>query len=590
MNSKVGILNLLLRLWGHVSRRRRLQYLFLLFLMILASFAEVLSIGAILPFLSSLTMPEKIFYHPSARIFISLLQISSPGELVLPLTVFFGFAAIASGLMRLCLLWFSNRLSFATVADLSMSVYRLTLYQPYAVHIARNSSDVIAGITSKTGSVINAFVNILDLISSILIFLSILVVMVTVNPVIALLTFGGFGMIYALVIVFTRSRLQQHSQVTAREGSQMIRLLHEAMGGIRDILLDGSQDEYCNIFLKSILPLRKAQGYVAFLSNSPRYVVEALGMLLIAGLAYYLSLKEGGLLGAIPLLGLLAVGAQKMLPLLQKMYVSWAGIQGNQASLEDTLMLLDQPMPDYADKLQPEPLPFKKEIHFRNLSFRYTPDTPDVLKNLFLAIPKGSRVGFIGTTGSGKSTLLDLLMGLLESTEGVIEVDGVPITNQNCRSWQVHIAHVPQSIFLADTSIEENIAFGIPKERIDHDRVRAAAAQAQIADLIEKMPEKYKTTVGERGVRLSGGQRQRIGIARALYRDADVIIFDEATSALDDNTEKAVMNSIEHLSDQLTILIIAHRISTLEKCDYIVELSDGEIVRVDSFENIMETR
>ncbi|MCF8383435.1 MAG: ABC transporter ATP-binding protein/permease [Chlorobium sp.] len=554
--------------------------------MILASFAEVLSLGAVLPFLSALTRPETIYEHHRAKFFIDILGITSPNQLVFPMTVAFGLAALVSGVMRLFMLWFSTRLSFATVADLSMSVYRHTLYQPYAVHIGRNSSDVIAGISSKTGSVISAFVNILDLISSTLIFVSILFVMLSVNPLIALMAFGGFGLIYALVIGITRSRLQQHSQLIAQESNQMIRLLQEAMGGIRDILLDGSQEEYCNIFRKSIFPLRRSQGNVSFLSNSPRFVVEALGMLLIAGLSYSLSMKEGGLVSAIPLLGLLALGAQRMLPLLQKIYGAWAGIQGNQASLDDALSLLDQQMPEYADEPQPVPLSFRKEIRFRGLSFRYGTDAPRVLTNLDFSIPKGSRIGFIGTTGSGKSTLLDILMGLLEPTEGVIEVDGQSITKQNGRAWQVHIAHVPQSIFLADSSIEENIAFGIPKDRIDKDRVRKAASQAQIAELIETLPEKYKTTVGERGVRLSGGQRQRIGIARALYKEADVIIFDEATSALDSHTEKSVMNAIDDLSKELTVLIIAHRLSTLEKCDYIVELSEGVIQRIAEYKDV----
>jgi ATP-binding cassette subfamily B protein len=210
-----------------------------------------------------------------------------------------------------------------------------------------------------------------------------------------------------------------------------------------------------------------------------------------------------------------------------------------------------------------------------------------VIKNLNLTITKGSRIGFIGTTGSGKSTLLDIIMGLLEPTEGILEIDGQPITMLNHRSWQSHIAHVPQAIFLADSTIEENIAFGVHKNQIDHERVRQAAQQAQIADTIETWPKQYKTFIGERGIRLSGGQRQRIGIARALYKQADLIIFDEATSALDNETEEAVMQAIENLSDDLTILIIAHRLSTLKNCTNIIELSGGEIKRVGSFELIV---
>jgi len=272
---------------------------------------------------------------------------------------------------------------------------------------------------------------------------------------------------------------------------------------------------------------------------------------------------------------------------LQLAYSSWSNIQGAQASLQDAIELLDQPLPDYANQPQAKPLPFKKHIELKNLSFRYTKQTPLVLNKISYVISKGSRTGFIGITGSGKSTLLDIIMGLLQPTAGSLLIDNNLITLANNRAWQAHIAHVPQSIFLADSSIEENIAFGVPKAEIDRNRVQLAARQAQIADIIESWPKKYKTFVGERGIRLSGGQRQRIGIARALYKQADVIIFDEATSALDNDTEQAVMQAIENLGNDLTILIIAHRLTTLKNCTQVVELGDGGIKRIGSYDEIV---
>jgi ATP-binding cassette subfamily B protein len=309
--------------------------------------------------------------------------------------------------------------------------------------------------------------------------------------------------------------------------------------------------------------------------------------MLIAALAYTLAQQSDGIAKAIPVLGALALGAQRMLPMMQQAYASWSSIQGGQASLKDTLDLLDQPLPDYASHPSVNPLPFRNRVLLNQLSFRYSPQSPWVLKDINLHIIKGSRVGFTGTTGSGKSTLLDIVMGLLVPTEGSFEVDGQVITTSNHRAWQAHIAHVPQVIFLADSSIEENVAFGQQKNKIDHERVRRAASQAQIADTIETWPDKYQTFVGERGIRLSGGQRQRIGIARALYKQADVIIFDEATSALDNETEQAVMQAIEGLSEDLTILIIAHRLTTLRNCTQIVELADGGVRRIGSYQEIV---
>ena len=588
MHPTQPIISLLRRLWHHIGPRRQKQFGLLLVLMLLASFAEILSIGAVLPFLGVLTAPERVFAHVAAQPIIKTLGLTAPEQLLLPLTIIFGAAVLGAGAMRLLLLWASTRLSFATGADLGISIYRRTLYQPYAVHCARNSSEVISGISGKANGVIYSIIlPVLTLISASVMLITILIALLSVEPVIALVAFGGFGLIYAFIIRLTRKKLLTDSQCMARESVQAIKSLQEGLGGIRDVLIDGSQATYCQVYRNADLRLRRAQGNSAFIGASPRYGMEALGMLLIAALAYSLAQQADGIAKAIPILGALALGAQRLLPVLQQAYGSWAGIQSGQAALQDTLNLLDQPLPSYADQPAAEPLSFKHTISLKQLAFRYSPQTPYVLEQINLTIAKGSRVGFIGTTGSGKSTLLDIVMGLLQPTDGTLEIDGQAVTTSNNRAWQAHIAHVPQAIFLADSAIEENIAFGVPPNQIDHERVRQAAQQAQIADIIETWPKQYQTFVGERGIRLSGGQRQRIGIARALYKQADVIIFDEATSALDNETEQAVMQAIEGLNEDLTILIIAHRLTTLKNCTQIVELSECGIKRTGSYQDIV---
>ena len=587
MNLNQPLITLLNRLWHHISPRRRGQFWLLLVLMLLASFAEILSIGAVLPFLGVLTAPERIFELPAAQSVVQALRLTEPKQLLLPITIGFGAATLIAGAMRLLLLWAGTRLSFATGADLSNSIYRRTLYQPYAVHCTRNSSEIINGISSKTSSAIGIIVSTLSLISSCIMLFAILIALLAVDPFIAFAAFGGFGLIYAAIIRLTRNRLLINSRVNARESNQVIKSLQEGLGGIRDVLIDGSQDTYCQIYSKADSPLRRAQGNNMFITSSPRYGTEALGMILISVLAYSLAQQPDGIAKAIPILGALALGAQRLLPVLQQVYSSWASIQGSQASLYDALELLDQPLPDYATQSIDQPLPFTHNISLKQLGFRYSSQTPYVLNQINLTIAKGSRVGFIGTTGSGKSTLLDIIMGLLQPTNGSVEIDNQTVTLSNNRAWQAHIAHVPQAIFLADSSIEENIAFGVPKDQIDIERVKHAAQQAQIAESIESWPKQYQTFVGERGIRLSGGQRQRIGIARALYKHADVIIFDEATSALDNETEQAVMQAIEGLSKDLTLLIIAHRLTTLKNCTQIVELGSGGINRMGSYQDIV---
>jgi len=585
------ITQLLGRLWRHISPRRRGQFGLLLILMVLASFAEIFSIGTTLPFLGIFVAPERVFEHAAVQPIIQALGLTAPKQLLLPLTITFGVAAIIAGTMRLLLLWVSTRVSFSTGAHIGADIYRRTLYQPYMVHCTRNSSEVISGISSKTNDVIySTVIPVLTIISSGIMLITILAILLAVEPVITLAAFGSFGLIYTLIIRLTRRQQLINSQSISRESSHVIKSLQEGLGGIRDVLIDGSQAAYCQIYHNADYSLRRAQGSNAFINYSPRYGMEALGMVVIAVLAYLLSQRTDGIVKVIPILGVMALSAQRLLPVLQQAYGAWISIRGSQTSLQDTLELLDQPLPDYANQPVAQPLPFKHSISLKRLGFRYSPQTPHILNHLNLVIAKGGRIGFVGATGSGKSTLLDIIMGLLQPTDGMLEVDGQAVTLGNQRAWQTHVAHVPQAIFLADSSIEENIAFGVPKGQIDRQRVKLAAQQAQIADSIESWPQGYQTFVGERGIRLSGGQRQRIGIARALYKQADVIIFDEATSALDNETEQAVMQAIEGLSKDLTLLIIAHRLTTLKNCTQIVELGGGGIKRVGSYQDIVNQK
>jgi len=558
--------------------------------MLLASFSEILSIGAVLPFLGVLTNPERIFNLTIMNPVIQILNLNKPEDLLLPVTIFFGLMAIMAGIMRLLLLWSSTKLSFSTGADFGIDIYRRTLYQNYAVHCSRNSSEIISGITGKSNTVIyGVILPILTLISSSVMLIAILAFLLVINPFVACVAFIGFGFIYLMIIALTRKQLTINSRNVADESTSAIKSLQEGLGGIRDVLIDGSQEIHCQIYHYADSLMRRSQGNNLFISQSPRYAMEALGMVLIASIAYSLEGESNGIVKAIPILGALALGAQRLLPVLQQAYSSWSTIQANRISLKDVLDLLKQPLPDDTNEDSSRMLPFNSTIKLNQISFRYSFKMPTVLNQIDLTIKKGDRVGFVGPTGCGKSTLLDIVMALLQPTDGAIKIDNQLITIKNQRLWQKHIAHVPQSIYLSDSSIEENIAFGVPKEKIDFNRIKQSAEQAQIKDMIESLPQKYKTLVGERGVRLSGGQRQRIGIARALYKKADVIIFDEATSALDNETENEVMSAIENLSDKLTILIIAHRLTTLKNCSYIVQLGDGAIKKIGSYKEMVNS-
>ena len=575
------------KLWQHLTKRRRKQFWLLLILMIVSSIMEIISIGAVVPFLGALTSPEEIYQHHLTQPLIQVLEITAPDQLLLPLTIIFIMATLIAATIRLLLLYASTRLSYATGADLSIDIYRRTLYQDYSIHTSRNSSEIINSIITKTNTVIgHILVPLLTFISSVVIMLGIISIVFTINAQVALITFSIFAFLYWIITFLTKKALQKNSQLIADQSTQMVKSLQEGLGGIRDVLIDGTQEFYCKLYQSSDLSLRRASGDNLFIGSSPRHLMEAIGMILIAILAYTLTLQEGGVLVAIPILGALAIGAQKLLPVLQQVYSSYSTIKGANSSFIDVLNVLNQPLSHGASQDLIKPISFKQEIVFKDLSFRYTKDTPWILKNVNLSFKKGETIGFIGVTGSGKSTLLDILMGLLPPTSGELLIDGVAITQENRRSWQMHISHVPQNIYLADSTIRENIAFGVRPDKIKDHKVSQAAQQAQIVEMINNLKNKYKDFIGERGVQLSGGQRQRIGIARALYKDSNVLIFDEATSALDNKTEKKIMQQIAQLKFNQTVFIIAHRLTTLKQCDSIIRINKDYTIEKINYNQI----
>lgn len=568
--------------------RRRVQLWLLLLLMVLGAFAEVLSLGAIVPFLALLTDPARALQEPWVARLVAAFGLDPAVDIRWHLTVLFALTAVVAGLVRLLLIYAIAKFNFGMGHELSAEVYRRTLYQPYEVHVARNSSEIIGGI-QKVDLVVWLVFTLLSAISAGVMAVFIVVALMVVDPLVASGALLGFGVFYTAVTVSTRKQLGINSRTINVTYNTRVQAVQEGLGGIRDVLLDHSQYMFAHRFNEIDWPLRQAQASNTIIEPSPRFALEALAMVVFAFIGFYLTQQSGGFVAAIPTLGALALGAQRLMPLLQQIYKGWVSVGGGRDVLQEVTGLLQQPVSMDAGSWI-APLQLNDRIQLRDVSFRYQPGMPLVLKGLDLTISKGARVGFIGTTGSGKSTAMDLLMGLLAPTSGSVCVDGVPLDDTTRLAWQRSIGHVPQAIFLADGSFAQNIAFGLEPARIDLDRVQDAARRAQIASFIESGPEGYHAVVGERGVRLSGGQRQRIGIARALYKDVEVLVLDEATSALDSETEAAVMQAIDGLGDDLTIMIIAHRLSTLHNCSCIFEMNEGRIVGTGSYSEMVMGR
>jgi ATP-binding cassette, subfamily B, bacterial PglK len=586
MNESITVT--LKKIWSHLTVQRRRQFGVLLLLAVLTSFAEVISLGAVLPFITVITQPDKVLAYPVVAEAAEFFSIESGSELVLLLVACFGLAAILAGGLRLLLLRKSLQLGNTAGVDLSIEVYKRTLNQPYSEHIQSSSSEIISGITQKIDSVTGVLVSLVTVVTSAFLFVSIVATLLLADPFVALLSSSIFGVAYGFIAWITRKRLVSNSHIVAKEQSRVVKTLQEGLGSIRDVLLDNTQNIYVGIYGSSVRKLRRASAENDFIKQAPRFAMEALGLLLISAFVIVLNSRPEGVVGSLPIMAMLALGAQRLLPIMQTLYSNWSAVKGNTGVLVTISTLLDQPMPDYSNTDPITPLRLEKSIVFKNISFVYTKNSALVLDGVTFNIAKGSRVGIIGSTGSGKSTMLDLLMGLLKPTKGMFKIDGNLIKSDLCiASWRRSVAHVPQAIFLSDATISENIAFGIPFENIDFDRVQASAKKAQIADFIEGRPEGYDALVGERGVRLSGGQRQRIGIARALYKNASVLVFDEATSALDNETEHAIMETINGLSKDITTFMIAHRLTTLRTCSQIIELKSGVVNRVGTYQDLI---
>lgn len=560
-------------LWPHVSPQRRKHLVGLLCLMLIGAGAELVSLGAIVPFIAVLSNPEKALEIEGIRLLLDLTH-SDQAQLGIVVSVAFAIIVGLATVVRLVLLWATNKVVFGIGYDIGVGVFSKTLHRPYSWHVSRNSSEVLGGLTKAQIVVQGYLLPLLNAVVAVVLATGMIAMLVYVDPFVALTGAGVFGLLYFAMALSVRKKLAVNGEKIATANNKRLQEMQEGIGGIRDVILDSSQQIYINRFSSVDETMRQAQASNTFLGNSPRLAIEGLGLIIIAGFAL-IATKAGDLNELLPVLGALGLGAQKLMPLIQQIYMGWNSATANRPSLFDVLDLLGQP--EYS--IEPTPITFQQSLALCNVTYHYptTPGRP-ALEQIDLNIKKGQVVGIVGKTGSGKSTLVDLLMGLIPASSGDFLVDKNRLDSESkLRGWSSLVAHVPQSIFLADCSIAQNIALGVSESEIDESKLKKAAKAAEIDEYISSLNNGYKTEVGERGVRLSGGQRQRIGIARALYRDAEVLVLDEATSALDDATEKMVIDNIHTTYPHLTIVMVAHRITTLKQCDFIVCMKSGQV-------------
>lgn len=589
--STINNFPLIVKLWGHLSLRRKRQFIIYLFLSFFGGLFEVVSLGLVIPFIGVLTAPEKVLDIEIVSNLASYFNIQNANELILPITICFIAITVVSGLYRLLLLYLITKLSFFSGHDFSIDIFRKTINQPYLIHTSRNTSTIIDVIIVKVGGAVAAIQTTCNLINSLIIIVMVLGTLFVIDPFISGLVLFIFTFFYLLTSFFNRSSLKRNSSIISLNNSLVIKNVQESLGGIREVIIDSSQELFSEIFRENDRNMKLAQASNSIISNSPKFIIESISMVIIALLAFLLSKSEMGLIDYIPVLGALAVAAQRLLPAAQQCFSSWSTIKGGNDSLYDVLKLLNQEIKTPKSiSINKDNVSFENYVELKDLNFKYPDSKTFSLSDINFKLRKGSSIGIIGETGSGKSTLVDIIIGLLKPSSGSIIVDDITLEDSTLRGWQKKISHVSQFIFLTDDNFENNIAFGSLEESLDRDRVISSAKKAHIHNFIQQHEESYNHIIGERGVKLSGGQRQRIGIARAMYKERPILILDEATSALDTITEKQVLQSIKELDSGVTIIMIAHRFTTLKDCDIILELDGGKIIRSGTYDEVISEK
>ena len=570
---------LFLRLWQSLSKKRKIKLVFLSLLIVLNSFSEVFSLAALVPFLMVLNHPEKLVdYSFINKVFI-YFGFQQSSDLLLPVNLIFIISVLTAGSIRLLNLWYSGRISVEIGTDISREIYRRILLQDYSYHLQKESSEIITILTSFISQTISVLRTILNLLTSLVIAIGIIFSLFLINWHIALTSLLIFGFSYLILALFVRSILISNSKTVADACERQIQILQESLGGIRDIILDSNQNTFLEIFKNIDRSFRFKANQNQFIGAFPKYIIESLGLIILAFFAFYIvSNNEQGIV-IIPFLGAFALGAQKLLPSLQQIYAGWSSVSSCLVELNVILEMLKQPIP--LNSISENYFNGFNSFNFENVSFKYSVNDKYAIKKINFNLKYGEMIGIVGGNGSGKSTTVDLIMGLLKPTSGKIFVDGNDLhdikSNKRIYSWRSLIAHVPQNVFISSSTVRDNIAFGMPNEIVDEERIILAAKQSFSYDFIKKLPLGFDTKLGERGSNLSGGQLQRIGLARALYKKSDVLILDEATSALDKETEQKVLNSISKLKNHKLIIIISHKKSLLKNCDRLIKLSKGLI-------------
>ena len=579
---KTNSIELFIIIWKNLKKIRRKQVFYLLLISLISGITEMLSIASILPFLEIMSNPTTQLNNNFINLVFEILEIKNQEIIVIIITISFILIVLFSTIIRLFTLWFNAFLTARIGNDISTDSYRKILYQSYFYHIDNNTSNIISTITTQIDHTVASVGLALKFLTNSIIVFCIAIGLIIIDWQLAIVSGSLVLLPYILIGWITKKIILKNSSFINKALKKQMRSIQESLGLIKEVLIDNNQKHYTENYLSNDKKMRIKQSENLFLSNFPRFAMEGFGIIGLALVASIVSLTRNNTTNLIPYLGTLTIGAQRIVPILQQIYSGLARFRGYSASIYSVINILNLPIDKVLIQEKKRPLPFKKSFTLENIYFYFSKEK-SILKDINLRVNKGEKIGIIGTTGSGKSTLLNIILGLLNPNKGKLKIDELDIFDKRNKyfinSWRQKISHVPQKIYLTDGTIAENIALGQKKEDIDLEKVKKVAKIAQAMEFIKSRREGLFSIVGEKGIKLSVGQCQRIGVARALYKGSSVLILDEATSALDINTERLLMESLQGLQEDITLIIVAHRLSTLSFCDRIIELKNGSILK-----------
>ena len=580
------------KIWALFTRRERRRFVLLIFLTITMSIFEMISVAGILPFLTVLARPDLIENHWALVEFASFFGLTDPKQVMIALGLMVFCLVVIGMTIRAAVTYVQIRFALARGQSLASRLLHGYLSHDYAWYLTRNTANLSQSLLSEVDLVVrDSILPAVLLISNLITLLLIGGFLFYVAPGVAVVAIGLLFGVYLLAYLMLRNRMSRVGRMRVTANRARFKAVQEITGGLKEIKVMGLEQVNLVRFRAHAYEIAALQAEGLVLARMPRFALEAVvygGF--IAMVLILIVVRGGAIADLLPLLGLLGMSATKLFPALQQLYLEISAIRFSAAALEKLHAEIKESdkMPPFPSWVQTDLLTVDQAIEFSALHFRYPQGEQDTLSDLTLRIDARSTVGIVGGTGAGKTTVIDLLLGLLHPDAGTIVVDGAPLLPDRIRAWQRNIGYVPQTIYLTDNTIAANIAFGIPEDAIDLNQVEEVARIANLHDFIlSDLPQGYQTVVGERGVRLSGGQRQRIGIARALYRNPGVLVLDEATSALDSLTERAVIDAVRALGGQKTIIMIAHRLSTVMSCDKIMLLERGQLMAEGSYDDLV---